>query len=63
MSYSSIAPCTAVVRVQSKVNDIHNVWSGLWCHCGKLYTRSHATRLPSCVNCESATVVNIINLA
>ena len=55
MSYSSIVPCTAVVRVQARLMIFTMCGSNLWCHCGKPYTCSHATRLPSCVNCESTT--------
>ena len=53
VSYSSIVPCTAVVRVQARLMIF--IMCGVTCHCGKPYTRSHATRLPSCVNCESTT--------
>ena len=56
MSYSSIVPCKAVVRVQARLM--------IFTMCGVIYgvivgsrilAHSHATRLPSCVNCESTT--------
>ena len=46
MSYSSIVPCTAVVRVEARsMIFIHNVWCNLWCNnfCGKPYRHSYAT--------------------
>ena len=54
--YSSIVPCTAVVRIKAKtMNDIHNVWCYSNCGCNncslQLYQNSllrltvHLTRL------------------
>ena len=55
MSYSSIVPCTAVVRVQARlmIFTMCGVVNGVIV--GSRIWRSHATRLPSCVNCERTT--------
>ena len=52
MSYSSIVPCTAVVRVQSRLM--------IFTKCGVIYgvivgIRIRVVTQRACVNCESAT--------
>ena len=52
MSYTSVVPCTAVVRVEAR--------SMIFTKCGVIYgvivgSRIRAVTQRACVNCESAT--------
>ena len=68
MSYSSIVPCTAVVRVQARLmifticGVIYGVIYGVIVGSRIRVARNALAKLPSCVNGESTTR-EIINLA
>ena len=66
MSYSSIVSETAVVRVYTNVNDIHDVWSFTvyiadTCRCNTCVTRAYRT-LPLPLYCNTVQDLNFVGL-